>query len=403
MSLVGSPKVSVIIPCFNAGRYLADAIQSVLDQSYVDFEVIIVDDGSTDGTQAVAQSFADSRLRYIHQPHQGRSSARNAGIRAAKGALVAFLDADDWFMPRKLEIQERFLTLMPEVGLVAGGWAETDESGSILVERRMWEAHNLAVQTWLFSCPVTVSSVLVRKGWLEKVGFFDGNLKRVEDWDLWLRLALAGCQMMWVPEIVARYRYHEGNSVRDIELMRTSMFQLLDKVFAAEPLPAEISRLRTQAYAQAHLQIAARAYGAKEWELARRELALAIKLGPDLARAQPPPVVQELRGWSRFTLVGPAEQYLEAISEHLPGNARTIRGHMRRVLAEELINRAFASHHGGRSSEARSLIVKSVRKDPRLLANMGVLSMMVESFLGRRLAQRCRSLARWFMGADCGR
>src|SRR5437867_2556724 len=118
-SMVGSmpPCVSVVIPVYNGERYLADAIQSVLDQTYENFEVIVVDDGSTDESAAVAKRFGEA-IRYVHQANGGVSKARNTGIAEARGVYLAFLDQDDLWLPDKLSVQVAYLDSHPEVGAV---------------------------------------------------------------------------------------------------------------------------------------------------------------------------------------------------------------------------------------------------------------------------------------------
>src|SRR5579864_8740685 len=117
----GAPQVSVVIPAYNAARFLGDAIQSVLNQTYSNFEVVVVNDGSTDDTESVVRSFGD-RLFYVKQANKGVSAARNEGIKRARGQYVAFLDSDDVWLPTKLAEQIPFLEQNPEVGLVYSDW-----------------------------------------------------------------------------------------------------------------------------------------------------------------------------------------------------------------------------------------------------------------------------------------
>src|SRR5882724_2062331 len=112
------PKVSVIIPTYNRAHYLGTAVNSVLSQTFSDFELIVVDDGSTDDTMRLVERFHDSRLRYIYQQHRGISAAMNAGIRAARGGYIARLDSDDIWLPDMLEVEVGVLDARPEIGLV---------------------------------------------------------------------------------------------------------------------------------------------------------------------------------------------------------------------------------------------------------------------------------------------
>ena len=120
------PRVSVIIPTYNRANMVGDAVQSVLEQSYADWELIVVDDGSQDNTRDVLADYSDPRIRYIYQENRKLPGARNTGIRAGTGEYVAFLDSDDLFTPGKLERQVAVLDRSPDVGLVASGWTEVD-------------------------------------------------------------------------------------------------------------------------------------------------------------------------------------------------------------------------------------------------------------------------------------
>ena len=171
------PKVSVIIPTYNCAHFLPDAIQSVLDQSFQDFELIVVDDGSTDNTEEVVRSFSDTRLTYIRQVHQERSAARNTGIQASGGEYVTFLDSDDRYLPGKLSLQVPVLDAHPDKGMVISGWVEVDKAGRILYERRPWlTASDLSAEAWLFRQLTRLGANLIRREWLCRVGGFDTDL-----------------------------------------------------------------------------------------------------------------------------------------------------------------------------------------------------------------------------------
>ena len=127
-----SPTISVIIPTYNAAKYLSTTIKSVLDQTFKDFELIIIDDGSTDNTKEIVKTFNDSRLKYYYQSNQERCRARNKGILESKGKFISFLDADDCYYKHKLKYLLEFLNKNPQIGCVAGGVNRISEKEKII-------------------------------------------------------------------------------------------------------------------------------------------------------------------------------------------------------------------------------------------------------------------------------
>ncbi len=182
------PTVSVIIPTFNRDWSLRDAIDSVLAQTYTDFELIVVDDGSTDRTHDILEAYGD-RLRRIHQANRGVSAARNSGIGVSTGRLVAFLDSDDIWLPEKLAVQVAFF--------------EDDRSALICQTEEIWIRNGMRVnprkrhrkpsglifESSLALCLVSPSAVMVRRELFGEVGLFDEELPACEDYDLWLRVS----------------------------------------------------------------------------------------------------------------------------------------------------------------------------------------------------------------------
>ena len=261
-------RVSVIVPAYNQGRYLGDAIRSALAQTYRDLEVLVVDDGSTDDTRAVTRSFADPRVRYIHQANRGLSAARNTGIREASGEFLTFLDSDDQFLPEKLDLLLAAFDRNPALGFAAGEAVLIDEHGELMGEvfDRPLPADPSEL---LLANPLHVGSVLLRRSWQDRVGPFDESLRSYEDWDMWLRLARAGCPMAWVARPVSRYRFHGAQMTRIGSQMTAATFAVLDKTFRAPDVPASWLARRDEAYSRGFLRAAAQAYHAADFARAR--------------------------------------------------------------------------------------------------------------------------------------
>jgi len=182
------PLVSVIIPTYNRASYLKEAVQSVLGQTFQDFELIVVDDGSTDSTPSVLQVFADV-ITYIYQENKGVSSARNTGLERAAGSLIALLDSDDLWDPQKLEVQTRFFRSRPEALICQTQeiWIRNGRRVNPKAYHRKQAGDVFGIS--LQRCMVSPSAVMFRKRLLDEVGLFDTRLPACEDYDLWLRVS----------------------------------------------------------------------------------------------------------------------------------------------------------------------------------------------------------------------
>lgn len=186
-----NPTVSVIIPTYNRAHLVGRAIQSGLNQTYQDFEIIVVDDGSTDNTEEVVKSFNDPRIRYImHEKNRGGSAARNTGVRAARGKYIAFLDSDDEWLPHKLWKQvEAFENLPADFGLIYTRVCYKNPEGRVTYGP-LPRAYGFVFPQLLKGNVIgTCSSVIVKQKVFSKVGLFDEHLPARQDLDMWLRIS----------------------------------------------------------------------------------------------------------------------------------------------------------------------------------------------------------------------
>ncbi len=247
MVMGNRPRVSVIVPARNEEKFLADAVGSVLRQTWKDLEIIVVNDGSEDRTAELADGFArkDARVRVIHRKvGGGLSSARNAGIAAAAGELICFLDADDVLLPEKLERQVAFLDQFPCCDLVFSDWYVGD---STLTPLYLWRCqppnlpmHEVLVYgTWF--APMTP---LMRARLVERTGPFDESLRGAEDWDYWIRASGCGT-LSYLPGPVAVYRLHARQMHRDWALMRNAREGVMRKHFKPGTRKLEVARAAT--------------------------------------------------------------------------------------------------------------------------------------------------------------
>jgi glycosyltransferase involved in cell wall biosynthesis len=216
--------ISVIIPCYNNGNYLSKAIESVLEQTYTNFEIIVIDDGSTDNTKEIAQNF--NEVKYVFQINQGPSAARNTGIDQSKGKYLVFLDADDWLLPNALMINLNLLQASPELAFVSGGYnlffekdqttyvatnlVETDHYCHLLEKNFIGMIATIMFQRWVFD------------------SFrYNNTLKFCEDYDLYLRIAREH-PIMHHTKTIAIYFIHDSNVHKDSEIMLDAALQVLN-------------------------------------------------------------------------------------------------------------------------------------------------------------------------------
>jgi glycosyltransferase involved in cell wall biosynthesis len=228
------PTVSVIIPAYNSERFIGQAIESVLGQTYSKVEVVVVNDGSTDSTAKIVQKFCGSgRLNYIEQHNKGVSSARNMGIRNSAGELIAFLDHDDCWFPKKLESQVAFILANPHIPWIHSN-AHVDFNGS----RRIvcWDAgvQGNSFKDLFARNRIILSTVLLRRDCLETVGLFNERFGGAEDYELWLRLAIR-FPLGYIDEVLALYRVHDSNLSGDSFHMTDEDLRVIEAVVRTVP------------------------------------------------------------------------------------------------------------------------------------------------------------------------
>ncbi len=256
------PRVSVVIPCHNSLRWLPETMRTVLDQSFDDFEVVLVDDGGDDDLDAWARTLRDHRVRVVRQDNAGVSAARNRGIAESRGELVALLDSDDLWFPHTLEAMLRRYDEAvgdteahrgPPVGLVYGWYQVADEHGTPVGRVEAYEAEGQAWEEFVTANPVGPSATLVPRSVYADLGGFEENRERfpidVEDWDMWIRLVAAGYSVAVVRDVLYLYRRHDENSSMAVDSLDAAYRNLLAKTFEGQPpgrrflMPAAVARV----------------------------------------------------------------------------------------------------------------------------------------------------------------
>jgi glycosyltransferase involved in cell wall biosynthesis len=279
------PKVSVIIPTYNRAHLISETIKSVLDQTFQDFEIVVIDDGSTDNTREVVDSFQDPRIRYIYQDNQGAVVARNNAILASKGEYISYLDSDDALMENALEKHVEVLDRHPEVAFSYGQVYNVDENGRIINLYKPPYKHSYVregkeeIRDLIFGN--YISAETIRRSCLDEAGGFDTAFIVAEDRELWVRLAKRW-SVAYIAEPLIKYRRHTSSimSTIGIEKVERSHILILEEIFTDEVMGPLFSRLRPSAYSNLYFQLGGSYYNRRDMKKSRQYLYLAMKTYP---------------------------------------------------------------------------------------------------------------------------
>lgn len=241
---MNNPAVSVVIPAYNAGDFIAETLESVFAQTYSPLEIIVVDDGSTDRTAEAVKNYIqendnETNLRYIYQQNSGPSAARNLGIKSSTGKYVAFLDADDLWPEDKLTKQAGLMELYPEVVLTFGDMRRFSKINGMAESMFMRQKYNReffgdffyvkdAYKKLLSRNFIPTGTVMIRRKYFQNGFFFDESLRYVEDLDLWLRIAMNG-RIAYSTEVWEYKRDHDMNVSNNAEIMIKALIEVINK------------------------------------------------------------------------------------------------------------------------------------------------------------------------------
>ena len=219
--------VSTIIPTYNSAQYITIAIESVLKQTYPNYEIIVIDDGSTDNTFDIIKKFSD-QIVYIYKPNGGPASARNLGIKKSSGEYIAFLDADDYWLPDRLAIQINYLKEKPHVALVhSNTWILENGIEPYLAFTNYKPSSGLIFKELFLNNHINLLTVMLKRKYFDAANGFDENKELIgfEDYDLWLRIALE-CSIAYIDKVVSVYRVHDSNISNETKSIHKNLFLL---------------------------------------------------------------------------------------------------------------------------------------------------------------------------------
>lgn len=246
---MSQPLVSVVIPAYNAERTIRATLATVLRQTVSEIEVIVVDDGSTDNTPGMVRSLQDPRLRVVRQENTGHAGARNTGIGSSRGTYVAVVDADDLWVPRKLETQLKVFRSHPHIRALHSAAVHVDDSLRPLFIGQCPDGRNALLDILCFrGLPGVMCTLIAERRLLDEVGRFDQSLIILQDWELAIRLARRG-DLHSISTPLALYRVHSTNQSKTLELHIEPGERILASLFQDPALPSEILEFRSYVYA----------------------------------------------------------------------------------------------------------------------------------------------------------
>lgn len=274
---MSQPLVSVIIPSYNYGQFVGQAVDSALKQTYSPIEIIVVDDGSEDDTRERLSQYGD-RIRYVYQQNQGLSAARNTGMRIARGEYLAFLDSDDAFHPRKVELQIHYIQHHPDVELLATEMFSDEPIRWIDFMPAEPSVTFISLEAIAIKPRFAPSSVILHKRCIETAGAFDTSLRSVEDREMWIRIATM-YKMARIDMPLTWYRYTPGSMSSNPERMEYFELQVLNRAFQFPQLRNN-KRARRLAFSHCYRSSAYTFYSAGRYREALGRLCKSIRHWP---------------------------------------------------------------------------------------------------------------------------
>ncbi|NJM42027.1 MAG: glycosyltransferase family 2 protein [Anaerolineae bacterium] len=402
-----SPRVTVVTPSYNSARYIAQTVNSVLAQTFTDFEHIIVDDGSTDNTRELLEPYLQrepQRLIYVHQQNAGESVARNNAIRRARGEYVAFLDSDDWWTPNNLALQVPALDAAPEaVASYAYSFAVDNDGNPISfrgANRMSWGqpgVHALFERLVMGNVIANPNTVLARKTALLQTTLFDEDIEWGEDWQLWLQLSLLG-PFLFTPQETACYRMRRPGRRLEIEASddfvsenATVLQRAFDAVKAHHLNRADWLKLEPTAFRELYLRSAIHNFELGDMKRAANYLEKMAAADPAYLRDQSDAFVKIIAdiGFRLGSETGDFAKgldYVRRVFDHLPQSlaaAQPLRG---QALAELHMAAAFTEHEQGSQTGSRQQIaqhaISAMRAHWPNVRNRGLWAIGLKSVLG---------------------
>jgi glycosyltransferase involved in cell wall biosynthesis/LmbE family N-acetylglucosaminyl deacetylase len=404
------PSISIIIPTHNRADCIGETIQSVLDQTYTDWELIVVDAGSTDRTAQVVARFDDKRVIYIYQENCREASiSRNVGFAHARGEYVSFLDSDDRMLPHNLETLVNLLNQRPEIGIAYGWYYWINQNGRPNTHRGPKLSGQQATQPWpdilVTPCGTTLEgqilsqlvledtiltgTALIRRSCVEAIEGFDAGIQYLEHWDFYLRLARAGYAYACARDAVALICLHSVNQRENKDEVLAERRLILDRLFNDPTLETALSsNMRSQAYYNTYALFAIDYYALGQFKQGTICLNRAMEYAPlspdDLAK------MAELISAQALASEKIPFKFTESLLEEIVSvaSARQLR---RKVLGRVSAGLAFRHYQSGESHQVWRHVLTAIKHDPAMLRNRGLVRIGLEGAFGSGIVNWIRS------------
>lgn len=276
-----TPLVSIVVPAYNSERTIGSTIQSILNQTFTNLEVIVVDDGSKDNTIEIAKRFGD-RVRCFSQGNKGAAAARNRGLFEAQGHYVAFLDSDDLWLPNKLEIQVAVLEKNPNIDAVQCSVYLVNDQLQVVGKNFCNSSQDSLLDFLLFrNLPGIASTLLIRREKMLELKGFGEDLVILEDWDFVCRLARKDC-LKSLSDFLVLYRQHPENRSRNVGIHVQPGFTSLDRLFSDPCLEADVRKNKMKIWGRFFSMLAAGYFRNREWKKGFYWALRALRMSPGM-------------------------------------------------------------------------------------------------------------------------
>lgn len=384
------PTVSVIIPTYNRKEYLQEAIDSVLRQSYEDYEVIVVDDGSDDGTDEILNKRYKNRIRYVWQENKGESAARNAAIKISKGKYIAFLDSDDLWHPDKILRQVQVLENNPSIGLTNSQvcWiTQSSKARSVSNQYSTISKDQLNIEKLILHNPLPTSAVMLRRSLGTANLLFDERIRYGEDWDLWLRLTdITDFHVEDLPMTYLRVHSENQSYFPKLEKVKQTLSDhslILDK---ARKLSGVTQQLYNQALAQQYAGAAFASYIWSELDDGQRYLSTAMTLDRTTWTNQAHLHREIVRFGVMLLESGNmtdshhVEHYVSGLATNWPADHPVSTEFLNRAKSEIFAAGAYRYSQLNDRKKTREFTLRTIRSDRKSLRNRGLVKRLLQSF-----------------------